>query len=240
MYFAGSFLLNMLVLYPGLQKDFLQRACCSQVKKFSSDCSFSNRLQKLISLQTEAHDVYVTCLSCLLDGEIARLQAGSLLVLVSGLLTSCFCGAKFQVSFGSSVCGISEKYCWHRNLFLSRSLKFILPLAEVSQNETRSHVFLFVPAQISALLNPPVRTSVPFLQIHARFVVPQYYSCNYWGAFKRYKQKLIFRPLSSSSRCCVQVSLARRWWSPLGLATRGALYFKRSNQSCKNNKEEEI
>lgn len=158
-----------------------------------------------------------------------------------GALDLCFWGAKLQVTFGSSVCGTSEKYCWNGKLFLSRSQihpniswdqsKWAYELQETGKQRVLLRASLdYRSAQLPGLYFDSFLTNayafcgatIPFLQL--------------LGCFQKVQVEINLQTLNTSSLCYVQVSLAGTWWSPLGLAPSRALYSGLSNPSCKNNK----
>lgn len=105
--------------------------------------------------------------------------------------------------------------------FLSWSHKFILTLAEISQNETTSCrrpagiVTFSKPALVKSQLEslgctqslPP--EGVALLWCHKSILVTTAMLSKRTGSNKS------FRPLNTSSICCIPGSLAKMWWSPV-------------------------
>lgn len=212
--------LIMSVFWPGFHKQLLQSERCSHIKKFVSICSFSNYCQKFISLQIES----AWCVSFLFelsDGETSSLWTDSMLVPISGLSASAAGMPDFGPPLTCLYMPIFLRNIAGMDNFLSWSHKFILTLAEISQNETTSCrrpagiVTFSKPALVKSQLEslgctqslPP--KGVALLWCHNSILVTTAMLSKRTGSNKS------FRPLNTSSICCIPGSLARTWWSPV-------------------------
>lgn len=131
--------------------NFFKQHVAHTLKSFLQIVLLAIVSRNLFHSRLKAHDVYVIHLNCLLDGEIPCLQTGSLLVPISGLLTSASGVPNFRSPLAHLYVALLKNIAGMENCFFP-GLKFILTLAEISRNEPTSYrrqgsnVFFFVPA----------------------------------------------------------------------------------------------